>query len=60
MYHMFFIHSSINGYLFSHLFENNAAMNTGLCTYFQFSVFAVFRKIEVELLDYVVTLCLIF
>ena len=48
MYHIFFIHSSVDGHLGCfHILAvvNNATMNIGVCVSFQISVFDFFRYI---------------
>ena len=65
IHHIFFIHSSVDGYLGCfHVLAtvNNATVNTGVHVSFQISVLFCFFYIHpgVELLDYVVILFLVF
>ena len=65
MYHSFFNHLSIDGYLgcfHSLALVNNAAVNTGVHIFFQISVLGSFKYInlEVELLDHKAVPFLIF
>ena len=64
MYHIFFIHSSIDGHLGCfHVLAivNNAALNIGVHVSFQIRVFVFSRYMErVALLDRMVMLLLVF
>ena len=63
-YHIFFIHSSVDGYLgcfHNSTIANNAAVDIRVYASFQVSVFGFFRYIpEVELLGHRIVLFLIF
>ena len=63
MYNIFFIHSSVDGYLvsMSWLFVNIAAMNSGVHVSFQITIFNFPDECSgVGLLDHMATLFLVF
>ena len=64
VYHMFFIHSSVDGHLgYLHILEivNNAALNTGMHFFFQINAFEGFLDIHpgVELFSHMVVVLLL-